>query len=66
MPHTEPFLKLMNHFNQPFIPIQYTSVESLYVLNSPDNIGLYHEPYSHQRRPQRRNSSGHSKESEAN
>jgi len=28
----------MNHFNQPFIPIQYTSIEALYVLNSPDII----------------------------
>ena len=56
----------MNHSNQPFIPIQYTSIEALYVLNSPDIIGLYHESYSHQRHPQRRNPSGYSKEPEAN
>ncbi len=56
----------MNHFKQPFITVQYESIEALCVLNSPDIIGLYHESHSHQRHPQRRNSSGHSKESEAN
>ena len=56
----------MNHSNQPYIPTQYTSIEALYVLNGPDIIGLYHESHSHQRHPQRRSSSGHSKESEAN
>ena len=56
----------MNHFNQPFIPIQYTSIGALCVLNSPVIIGLYHESHYHQCHPQRRNPGGHSKETKAN
>ena len=46
----------MNLINQTFIPIQYSSIEALYVLNSPDIIGLKNEPHTYQRDPQRRNS----------
>jgi len=31
----------MNFINQTFIPIQYVSIDALYVLNSPDIIGLH-------------------------
>ena len=47
----------MNFINQTFIPIQYVSIDALYVLNSPDIIGLHNESHFNQRNPQRRNSS---------
>ena len=53
----------MTYINHTFIPIQYTRIEPLYVLNSPDIIGLYHESHSHQCNSQRGDPSCNRKES---
>ncbi|WP_168177018.1 hypothetical protein [Candidatus Thioglobus sp. NP1] len=56
---------MMNFNNQTYIRIQHLSVEALYVLNSPDIIGLHNESHSHKCYPQGRDPGGNRQEPKA-
>ena len=55
----------MNFNNQTYIRIQHLSVEALYVLNSPDIIGLHNESHFNQRYPLVRDPGGNRQEPKA-